>query len=193
MKVSGPLEQLDRWLADAREAGTEAPMAMTLATAGADGRPSARVVSLKRIEDERLVFTTALWTRKAEEIRSNPRVAAVFFWPALGRQVRLEGQAEIAERAPAEELFAERPRSHQLQAHVSRQGEEIEGLDRLRDELDALQGELGEGPVPCPEDWGAVRLRPDRIEFWQEGEDRLHRRQLFEASAGGWRQSLLAP
>jgi pyridoxamine 5'-phosphate oxidase len=193
MKVGGPLEQLDRWLVDAREAGVEAPMAMTLATAGADGRPSARVVSLKRVEDERLVFTTALWTRKAEEIRSNPHVAAVFFWPGLGRQVRVEGQAEIVERTLAEELFAERPRSHQLQAHVSRQGEEIEGLGQLRDRLEVLRAELGEGPVPCPEGWGAVRLEPDRVEFWQEGEDRLHHRTLFEASADGWRQSLLAP
>ena len=193
MTEGGQLEQLDRWLADAREAGVEAPMAMTLATAGADGEPSARVVSLKRIEDERLVFTTALWTRKVEEIRSNPRVAAVFFWPCLGRQVRVEGRAEIAERALAEELFAERPRSHQLQAHASRQGEEIEDLDQLRSRLEALRVELGEAPVPCPEDWGAVRLRPERVELWQEGEDRLHSRRLFEARADGWRQTLLAP
>jgi pyridoxamine 5'-phosphate oxidase len=191
--MSGPLEQLDRWLAHAREAGAEAPTAMTLATVGADGRPSARVVSLKRIEGDRLVFTTALWTRKVEDLRINPRVAAVFFWPGLGRQVRAEGQAEIAERELAEELFAQRPLSHQLQAHVSRQGEEIESLDQLHDRLEALRADLGEGPVPCPEDWGAVRLRPDRVEFWQEGEDRLHNRQLFEASADGWREALLAP
>jgi len=188
-----PLALLDRWLFEAREAGAPAPTAMSLATAGASAQPSARVVSLKRIDDDGLVFTTALWTRKAEELRVNSRFAAVFHWPALGRQVRVEGRAEIAERALAEELFAERPRSHQLQAHVSRQGEEIESLDRLRDRLEALRAELGEGPVPCPEDWGAVRLRPDRIEFWQEGEDRLHSRRLFEASAEGWRQSLLAP
>lgn len=191
--MSRPLEQLGRWLAHAREAGAEAPAAMTLATTGDDGRPSARVVSLKRIEGDRLIFTTALWTRKAEELRINPRFAAVFFWPSLGRQVRAEGRAEIAERPLAEELFAERPRSHQLQAHVSRQGEEIEGLGQLRDRLEDLQAELGEGPVPCPEDWGAVRLMPDRIEFWQEGENRLHSRQLHEASADGWREVLLAP
>jgi len=188
-----PLEQLERWLAEAREAGVETPGAMTLVTADAHGRPSARVVSLKRIEGDRLVFTSALWTRKVEELRVNPCVAAVFFWPALGRQVRIEGRAEIAERAPAEELFAERPRSHQLQAHVSRQGEEIDGLDQLRDRLEVLRVELGEGPVPCPVDWGAVRLIPERIEFWQEAEDRLHGRQLFEAVEGGWRQTLLAP
>jgi pyridoxamine 5'-phosphate oxidase len=148
---------------------------------------------LKRLERERLVFTTALWTRKVEGLRINPRVAAGFFWPSLGRQVRVEGWAEIAERALAEELFARRPRSHQLQAHVSRQGEEIQSLAHLRDRLEALQAKLGEDPVPCPDDWGAVRLTPDRVEFWQEGEDRLHSRTLFEASDRGWRKSLLAP
>jgi pyridoxamine 5'-phosphate oxidase len=193
MTVGGPLELLDRWLAEARDAGVEAPMAMTLVTVDADGRPSARVVSLKRIEETGLVFTSALWTRKVEELRTNPRVAAVFFWPGSSRQIRVEGRAEIAERELAEELFAQRPRSHQLQAHVSRQGEEVEDLDRLRARLEELRVELGEGTVPCPEDWGAVRLRPDRVEFWQEGDDRLHTRELFEASASGWRQSLLAP
>jgi pyridoxamine 5'-phosphate oxidase len=191
--LSDPLELLGRWLGDAEQAGAPAPRAMTLATVAADGRPSARLVSLKRLTAEELVFTTALWTRKAAELRDNPQAAATFYWPALGRQVRVEGRAEIAERALAEQLFAERPRSHQLQAHVSRQGEEIESLDQLRSGLEALSAELGEGPVPCPDDWGAVRLRPDRIEFWQEGEDRLHSRQLFEASADGWRHSLLAP
>lgn len=191
--MSQPLELLDRWLTDAREAGVEAPAAMTLVTADADGRPSARVVSLKRLDGQGLVFTTALWTRKVEELRTNPRVAAVFFWPAMGRQVRVEGRAEIAERELAEELFAGRPRSHQLQAHVSRQGEEIESLDQLRGRLEALRAELGEDPVPCPEEWGAVRIRPERIELWQEGEDRLHSRQLFEAAGGGWREVLLAP
>lgn len=193
MTREGPIGQLGRWLAEARRAGVEAPMAMTLVTVGAAAQPSARVVSLKRIDGERLVFTTALGTRKVEELRVNPCVAATFFWPGLGRQVRVEGQAEIAERELAEELFAERPRSHQLQAHVSRQGAEIESLEQLRGRLEELRSELGEGRVPCPEDWGAVRLIPDRVEFWQEAEDRLHSRQLFEASAGGWRQSLLAP
>lgn len=188
-----PLELLSRWLEDAEGAEVPAPRVMTLGTAAADGRPSARMVSLKRLTGEALVFTTALWTRKAEQLRENPHAAATFYWPALGRQVRIEGRAEIAERALAEELFADRQRSHQLQAHVSRQGEEIESLNQLRSRLEALQAELGEGPVPCPDDWGAVRLKPDRIEFWQEGEDRLHSRTLFEAVAGGWRQALLAP
>jgi len=188
-----PLELLERWLLEAQQAGVSAPRAMTLATAMADGRPSARLVTLKELAGEALVFTTALWSRKVEELRGNPRVAATFYWPALGRQARVEGRAEIAERELAEKLFEGRPRSHQLQAHVSRQGEEIGSLDELRARLGALQAELGDAPVPCPEDWGAVRVIPDRIEFWEEAEDRLHSRRLFERDEQGWSRSLLAP
>lgn len=192
-EINQPLALLDRWLARAREEDLPAPAAMTLSTASADGRPSARVVSLKRLDGDGLVFTTALWTRKVEELRANPRVAATFYWPALGRQARVEGRAEIAERELAEELFAERPRSHQLQAHISRQGEEIESLAALAVQLGALKAELGDAPVPCPEDWGAVRIVPNRIEFWEEGPDRLHDRLLIEAVGGEWRQQRLAP
>jgi pyridoxamine 5'-phosphate oxidase len=190
---SDPVRLLAGWLDEAREAGVAAPKAMTLATAAGDGSPSARVVSLKRLEGGALVFTTGLWTRKARELRANPAVAAVFHWPGLGRQVRVEGRAEIAERELAEELFAARPRSHRLQTLVSRQGEAIDDLGSLRERLGALAVETGGHPLPCPEDWGAVRIRPARIEFWREGEDRLHERLLFESVAGEWRRSRLAP
>jgi pyridoxamine 5'-phosphate oxidase len=193
VSLADPLAILGRWLEEADGAGALAPRAMTLATVSADGRLSARLVSLKRLGGGALVFTTALWTRKATELRGSPHAAATFYWPELGRQVRVEGRAELAERELAEELFAERPRSHQLQAHVSRQGEEIESLEQLRDRLEVLRAELGEGLVPCPEDWGVVRLIPDRVEFWQEGEDRLHSRRLYETTVDGWRQTLLAP
>ena len=188
-----PLETLGRWLEQAREADVPAPGAMTLVTATSEGRPSARIVTLKRLEADALVFTTALWTRKAEELRRNPRIAAVFFWPTLGRQARVEGRAEIADRELAEELFAARPRDRQLQAIVSRQGDEIEGLDGLRARLAAREAELGADPVPCPEDWGAVRIVPERVEFWEEAPDRLHDRQMYERAGDGWRRAQLAP
>jgi pyridoxamine 5'-phosphate oxidase len=191
--VNGPLEILERWLAEAAGAGAPAPAAMTLATVGGGGRPSARVVSLKRLEPEGLVFTTALWTRKAAELRADPRVALVFHWPVLGRQVRVEGRAELAERELAEGLFAERPRGHQLQSIASRQGEAIEDLGSLRTRLGELELELGEGPVPCPADWGAVRVRPDVVELWSEGDDRLHERRLFEREGGRWAMTPLSP
>jgi pyridoxamine 5'-phosphate oxidase len=191
--MTDPLEILGRWLDEAREAGAPAPAAMTLVTATATGAPSARMVTLKRLEADALVFTTALWTRKVEELRLNPRVATVFYWPALGRQVRIEGRGEIAERELAEELFAGRPRDHQLQAIVSRQGETIEGIDQLRGRLEQLRDETADQPIECPPDWGAVRITPERVEFWEEEPDRLHERRLFEADGGEWRQSLLAP
>jgi pyridoxamine 5'-phosphate oxidase len=191
--MNEPLELLGGWLEQAREVGVPAPGAMTVATATADGQPSARVVSLKQLDRDGLIFTTALWTRKAAELRANPRFAAVFHWPSLGRQVRIEGCAEVAERALAEQLFAARPRGHQLQALVSRQGEEIDGVDGLRARLEALQVEFGDRPVPCPDDWGAIRIVPERVEFWEEAEDRLHSRELYEAAGDGWRRSLLAP
>ena len=191
--MTDPLVTLSRWLADARESGTETPGAMTLVTATADGAPSARIVSLKRLEADALVFTTALWSRKVRELRLNPNLAVVFHWPTLGRQVRIEGRGEIAERELAEELFAARPRERQLQAIVSRQGEVIEGLDPLRERLDHLRDETAEQAIECPPDWGAVRIVPDRIELWEEAPDRLHERRLYEADGREWRQSLLAP
>jgi len=191
--VSEPLEILGRWLDEAAAAEVPAPRAMTLVTATVEGRPSARLVTLKRLEGDGLVFTTALWTRKAAELRRNPAVAAVFHWPALGRQARIEGCAELAERELAEQLFACRPRDHQLQALVSRQGEEIEDLAPLRERLERLRGETADAPIVCPPDWGAVRIVPERLELWEEAADRLHERRLYESVDGAWRLSLLAP
>jgi pyridoxamine 5'-phosphate oxidase len=191
--VNDPARILERWLDEARDAKAPAPAAMTLATVGGGGRPSARVVSLKRIEAGALVFTTGLWTRKAAELRANPQVAVVFHWPTLGRQARIEGLAAIAERKVAEELFAERPQSHQLQALVSRQGEAIEDLASLRSRLDELQSQTGDKAIPCPTDWGAIRVTPEAIELWTEGDDRLHERRLFKRNGDSWTETLLSP
>ncbi len=188
-----PLQVLGDWLEQACAAEVPLPAAMTLVTATGDGRPSARVVSLKRLEVGALIFTTSLWTRKADELRTNPRVAAVFHWPTLGRQVRVEGRAEVAERELAEELWEARPRSHQLQVLASRQGEPIEDLGGLRARLEEIERHTAGQPVACPEDWGAVRIYPEGIEFWQEGADRLHDRLLYEVADDGWQCLRLAP
>jgi pyridoxamine 5'-phosphate oxidase len=191
--MNNPLQNLARWIDEAREAEVPAPAAMTLATASSDGQPSARIVSLKRIEDDALLFTSALWTRKAREMAANPRVALLFHWPSLGRQAHLSGEATLAERTLAEELFAERDPAHQLQTIVSRQGEQIADLAPLRDRLAHL-AQAQETAPRCPEDWGALRVRPDTIELWSEAADRLHERRLFERTVEtGWSCSLLAP
>lgn len=165
---------------------------MAFVTVGEGGRPSARTVTLKRIEDDALLFTSALWTRKAQEIEANPQVALLFHWPGLGRQVHITGEAVLAERALAEKLFAQRDPFHQLQTVVSRQGEPIDDLDELRDRLAHL-AEVQETAPVCPEDWGALRVRPGAIELWEESPDRLHERRLFVREGEGWTRTLLAP
>jgi pyridoxamine 5'-phosphate oxidase len=187
-----PIRELERWIDEARERGLPQPASVAFVTVGEGGRPSARTVTLKRIEDDALVFTSALWTRKAQELESNPQVALLFHWPALGRQVHITGEAALAERALAEELFAERDPVHRLQTIVSRQGEPVDDLDELRDRLAHLAAVQETAPA-CPEDWGALRVRPQTIELWSEASDRIHERRLFELAGTGWKLTLLAP
>jgi pyridoxamine 5'-phosphate oxidase len=192
MSVDDPLRELEAWIEEARAEGVPQPGSVAFVTVGAGGRPSARTVNLKRIEADALLFTSALWTRKAREIEANPEVALLFHWPALGRQVHVTGTAALAERALAEELFAERDLLHQLQTTVSRQGEPIDDLEPLRDRLTHLAA-VRETTPACPEDWGALRVRPRTIELWSEAPDRMHERRLFERDGEGWKVGLLAP
>jgi pyridoxamine 5'-phosphate oxidase len=188
-----PLSTLAAWLEEARDAGLPEHDAVALATAGADRRPTARIVSARRVEPDAVVFTTALWTRKARDVADNPYVALLFHWPSLGRQVHVGGLAEMAERSLAEEIFSRRGRPHQLQSLVSRQGEPIADLDALRGRLAVVQSELGDDAVPCPEDWAAMRVRPEFVEYWSASADALHDRRVFERRDGGWRSRRLAP
>jgi pyridoxamine 5'-phosphate oxidase len=187
-----PLLLLREWIEEAREAGLAQPASVAFVTVGEDGRPSARTVNLKRLEDDALLFTSALWTRKAREVEANPNVALLFHWPSLGRQAHVMGTAELADRALAEELFAERDLFHQLQTVVSRQGRPIEDLGEIRDRLAHL-AQVQETAPDCPPDWGALRVRPEIVELWSEAEDRIHERRLFARSGDGWDLTLLAP
>lgn len=192
MPAPEPLIELGEWIEEARTAGLPQPGSVAFVTVGADGRPSARTVTLKRLEDDALVFTSALWTRKALEIEANPHVALLFHWPSLGRQAHIAGEATVAERALAEQLFDRRDLLHQLQTVVSRQGEPVADLDPLRDRLAHL-AEVQEAAPACPPDWGALRVRPQAIELWSEAADRIHERRLFEREGAGWTVTLLSP
>jgi pyridoxamine 5'-phosphate oxidase len=192
MDGANPLIELKAWIEEARKQGLPHPGSAAFATVGADGRPSARTVTLKRLEDDCLVFTTALWTRKAREIEVNPQVALLFHWPSLGRQAHITGEVTAAERSLSEELFAERDLAHRLQTVVSRQGQQIEDIAPLRDRLAHL-AQVQETAPACPEDWGAIRVKPDLVELWAEAPDRLHDRLLYEREGDGWRMTRLAP
>jgi pyridoxamine 5'-phosphate oxidase len=187
-----PIAELGAWIEEARAAGLAQPASVAFVTVGADGQPTARTVTLKRLEDDALLFTTALWTRKAREVEANPRVALLFHWPSLGCQAHVAGEAELAERSLAETLFAERDLFHQLQTVVSRQGEPIENLGPLRDRLAHL-AEVQETAPACPPDWGALRVRPEAIELWREAGDRIHERRLFTRAGESWEETLLSP
>jgi pyridoxamine 5'-phosphate oxidase len=188
-----PLHALAAWLDDARQTGAPAPHAVTFVTVSADGRPSARTVSLKRLDSDTLTFTSALWTRKARELQLNPNIALLFHWPTLGRQAHITGRAALAERELARELFAERDLPNQLQTIVSRQGVPIGDLTPLRARHEHLRQAV-EAPPECPDDWGAIRVTPETIELWQEAPDRLHDRWLYEHHHGEqWKVIRLAP
>jgi pyridoxamine 5'-phosphate oxidase len=192
--TADPLKELAVWIDEARAKGLAHPAACTFATADAEGRLSARTVTMKRIESDALLFSSALWTRKARDVAANPNVAIVFHWPELGRQAQIAGTVTIGSRALAEELYAERDGMHQLQTVISRQGEPIEAeeLETMRARITHL-AEVQETAPTCPDDWGALLVAPDAVELWQESPDRLHERRLFTRPEGAWTVQLLSP
>ena len=189
-RVADPVAEFRRWLEEARHAGVAVPEAMTLATADADGRPSARMLLLKGVDERGFSFFTGYDSRKGRELEANPRGALVFYWQPLGRQVRVEG---MVRRLPPEESDAyweTRPPRSRAAAAVSRQSEVIEG----REELEAaFQSLLPGDAVPRPERWGGYVLEPEVIELWQHQDDRLHDRYRFTRAREGWRVERLAP
>jgi len=188
-----PIEQVRRWLDEARAFGLPMPEAMTLATSDAAGRPSARIVLLHGIEAKGFVFHTNYESRKGRELEANPRAAFVLYWQPLGRQIRIEGSIERVSEEESAHYFRTRPRGGQLGAWASRQSEQIESRDVLEERVRRLEREYEGREVPLPPFWGGYRLRPDRIELWQHGEDRLHDRIVYERSGNSWTHSRLSP
>jgi pyridoxamine 5'-phosphate oxidase len=189
-----PLRQFARWFADARAAGIRAPEAMVLATATPAGAPSARIVLLKGHDERGFVFHTNYESRKGAELAGNPRAALLFHWDPLGRQVRIEGRVERVPRAESESYFRTRPRGGQLGALASRQSEPVASREALEARFAAVEAEHADREVPLPEYWGGFRLRPERYEFWQHRENRLHDRLLYRPDgAGGWTLVRLQP
>ncbi|MCY3540204.1 MAG: pyridoxamine 5'-phosphate oxidase [bacterium] len=186
-----PVAQFDRWLAEAVESGVPQANAMTLATAGLDGQPSARVVLLKGYGEEGFVFYTNLESRKSRELRENPRASLCFLWLDLHRQVRIEGSVGRVEAGEADRYFDSRPRDSRIAASVSPQSREVP--DRAT--LERMMEEVKDSPdqVYRPSYWGGWRVRPDRFEFWQGRLHRLHDRIVYLKEDEGWRRIRLAP
>lgn len=188
-----PLALFAAWFADARASGTPEPNAMTLATVGPGGAPSARVVLLKGL-DEGFVFYTNRESRKGRELDEAGRAALVFWWPPLERQVRVEGHAERIDEAASDAYFQSRPRSSRLGAWASPQSDEIPDRSVLDTRLSDAAARFADGEVERPPFWGGYRVVPEAVEFWQGRPSRLHDRLVYRREdAGAWTVARLAP
>jgi pyridoxamine 5'-phosphate oxidase len=192
---ANPVRQFQAWFEDALASGMPMADAMTLCTATPDGKPSARMVLLKGIDESGFVFYTNYRSRKARELETNPFAALVLYWEPLERQVRIEGKVSRISAAESDKYFQSRPRESQLGAIASPQSDVIPSRTVLEQNLQQLEKEFGEsGPIKRPDHWGGYRLTPDRIEFWKGRPGRLHDRLLYERQPdGSWRISRLAP
>ena len=173
--------------------GIKNPNAMTLATASADGAPSARQVLLKHFDADGFVFYTNLESRKGRQLEVNPNVALNFYWREIDRQVIVEGRATPVSTAEADAYFASRDRGSQVGAWASRQSTPLPSREALEDRVRHVEARFAGQPVPRPPFWGGYRLNPQRIEFWQGKESRLHDRLLYERDGDGWVTTRLAP
>ena len=189
-----PYGQFERWFQETCNAGLSEPNAMTLATVGADGQPTLRTVLLKLFDRDGFVFYTNYGSRKAQQIAVNSRVALLFPWVKLARQVAITGVAEKVSLAESARYFASRPHESQLGAWISQQSSVLTYRQLLMNELEKIKARFRKGEVPLPDFWGGYRVRPASIEFWQGQTSRLHDRFLYTRQAdASWTIERLAP
>lgn len=190
-----PVQQFAAWFAQARSTDIADPTAMILATVAANGQPSQRTVLLKYFDEQGFVFFTNFESRKAWEIKENPRVSLLFVWLELERQVMINGLAAKISTAESARYFMSRPKESQMAAWVSSQSRPLSSRQLLMQKFLEMKTKIGEGKVPLPSFWGGYRVEPFEIEFWQGGRNRLHDRFRYTREEGGnvWTIERLAP
>ena len=190
--AADPFEQFARWMKTAVESGTFDPNAMTLSTVGSDGRPTARVVLLKHFSGDGFTFFTNYSSKKGSDLAAFPHASIHFFWPQLDRQVGISGSVVKTSREVSEEYFLSRPLESRWSAWASRQSEVVASREELEQRVRTIRDEFGDN-VPLPDFWGGFRLIPDKFEFWQGRQNRLHDRLVYTGTNGGWTITRLSP
>lgn len=192
--AKNPFRQFEKWFQEAEAAKIPEPNALTLATAGRDGRPSARTVLLKGCDGRGFVFYTNYDSRKARELEANPRATLLFPWVAMERQIIVEGAVTRVSREESEAYFHSRPRPSQLAAWASPQSTAVAGRAVLEESYRVVEKKYEGREVPLPPNWGGFRLAPETVEFWQGRRSRLHDRLRYRRETGGdWVIERLAP
>lgn len=193
MAAFDPIVRFQEWFAEARAAEPHDPTAMSVATVGAEGRPSVRMVLLKHVDERGFVFYTNLRSPKSVALQRNPFAALCFHWPKLERQVRIDGRVEPVTDAEADKYFATRPRLSQLGAWASRQSLPMAGRFELEREVALAAARFAISAVPRPPHWSGWRVVPDQIEFWHQRAFRHHDRQRYTREGASWREEWLFP
>ena len=190
-----PFELFNQWYDDASKSEINDPNAMSLATVGENSMPSVRIVLLKSHNRNGFVFYTNLKSRKGTELSENPHAAIAFHWKTIRRQVRIEGSTESVTKNEADEYFQSRARISQIGAWASQQSQPLDSREQLLNSVKLLEKKYENVFIPRPPHWGGLRLRPTRIEFWHDGEFRLHDRFIFEKATNteGWEITRLNP
>jgi pyridoxamine 5'-phosphate oxidase len=191
---TNPFAWFHRWMTEAEASEPSDPNAMTVVTVGPGGKPSARTILLKGVDPRGFVFFTNTQSRKGHELRENQSIALLFYWKSLGRQIRIEGEAEAVTAAEADAYYATRPRISRLGAWASDQSRPLSERSELERRLRQFEEKYPEENIPRPPHWSGYRVLPERFEFWQDMPFRLHDRTIFQhAPGGGWTRGKLFP
>ena len=191
--LSEPISKVHEWIQEAETASVALPHAMNLSSLNLEGKPSSRMVLLKRMSPEGLVFFTDYEGNKGKQIQEFPFIALTFWWAKTNKQIRIEGKCKMVSDEENDEYFSSRPRGSQISASVSLQSQELDSYDSLVEQSKNFEIDHLDKDIARPKRWGGFLVEPESIEFWIDKKNRLHRRELFTRKNDKWLKKLLSP
>ena len=191
--LSGPILKVQEWIQEAEINSVALPHAMNISSINLEGKPSSRMVLLKRISNEGLVFFTDYEGHKGQQIIASPHVALTFWWAKTNKQIRIEGECSKVSKKESDDYFNSRPRGSQISASVSLQSSKLDSYESLEKRSREFEAEYSDKEIQRPSRWGGFLVKPKSIEFWIDQKNRLHRRELFTIDNTDWKMILLSP